>query len=192
MPKIQYDNQGMPIYRKEDGWKSQDEFQSAAIEDMKRWKKPELLAGRTENNPNAFYNAGGKYIPMALPAAGGVLGELAEPLGGGVAGAGLGSIISEALKRHSPESFGEPTSNFHAGVNVGTDMLMQGIAPLIAKQLLGGSSGEILSALKSKGITGKASDLISSALKSGRSELSTAKQSLIDLLRAGGLMETNQ
>lgn len=192
MPKIQYDINGSPIYNKED-WPSYDEFQKAALGDLKRSssKLQTVQQGPQPHQQGAFYNNVGRYVPVALPTLGGVAGEVAEPAGGGIIGAGLGSAGAEALKRAYPNLFGEPSSGLGTAANIATDMALQGVVPAVARGVLGGGISDVLDSLKSGyGITGKLASAAKSALSSGSKNLSTGKEAIVDLLRAIGAGST--
>lgn len=133
MPKIYYDAKGFPLYDKKDGWKSEDEFQAAALNDMAAHQDKELQQPQQGTTL-------GKMAATILPSVGGGLGALVP--GGGetglteVAGAGLGTALKNVLRNRHPEIFGENPEGLSGVADNVTDVAsgaLPGLTSLLGK-----------------------------------------------------------
>lgn len=116
MPNIQYDNNGMPIYRQSDGWKSYDEFQAAALNDMedtaKKAGKPIMRPMDSQGNDiQSSIPLAGRITSDVLPtvgaAAGGLIPIAGETGVGELGGAAIGTAIKNYLRDKYPGTFGQ-------------------------------------------------------------------------------------
>lgn len=138
MPKIYYDAKGFPIYDKDAGWKDEDTFQAAALNDMSsRQQKIVQQQGPPVSTGRNIINAGGHAFANALPMIGGMVAEIPGWESGPVApilGVAAGSATANYLRQLSPETFGEPPgSNLENISNVGVNAVTQGLLPGILK-----------------------------------------------------------
>lgn len=138
MPKIYYDARGFPLYDKNDGWKDEDTFQAAALNDMaSRQQKQTQSIAPSVSTGRSIINAGGHAVANALPMIGGMAAEIpgweTGPIAP-IAGAAAGSATANYLRQLSPETFGEaPGSNLENIANVGINAATQGLLPGILK-----------------------------------------------------------
>jgi hypothetical protein len=131
--KIYYDAKGFPLYDPKDGWKSEDEFQAAALNDMAKHQDNELK--KTQNG-----TAAGKMLATILPSVGGGLGALVPGAGetglSEVVGAGLGTAVKNALRNRHPEIFGENPEGLSGIADNVTDVAtgaLPGLTSLVGK-----------------------------------------------------------
>lgn len=204
MPKIQYDAKGFPIYDKNDGWKSYDQFEAAALNDMARisnigktQKTLQTPQGpiQVSTDPNEqstgskLAHLSGRIASATLPAAGSsaaLMGlDAVAPEAGipatilsSILGAGGGSVLKQAIQEKFPGLFGNaPQSMVGKSADVLTDAALQGLVPGIAK-----AGAEI----PLKGVAGRiAGNLLGSKTIS---VLPKASPQVIDLLHVLGTM----
>jgi hypothetical protein len=147
MAKIYYDSQGFPIYNKDDGWKDEDTFQAAALNDMARKQQQQQQQTSQEQQLQTGTPAG-KAIATILPSVGGGLGALIPGAGetglSEVGGSALGTIIKHTLRSTHPEIFGQNEQGLSNVADSLTDTLtgaLPGIAGAATKAL--GASAKI-------------------------------------------------
>jgi len=165
MPQILYKTDGSPIYDPKDGWKSYDEFQAAALNDMSRIASMDkkIITVNTPNGPvkavsdqptqNPQGTGFGKFVSGMLPMVGGVTGTALDEFlgpGGTVAGAALGSMLKQNLQSSNPAVYGQPpNTTMGKTADVLTDTALQGIAPSLGKLLMTGKLANVIGQLGS-------------------------------------------
>lgn len=175
MPKIYYQTDGMPVYRKQDGWRDQDEWQTAVLNDLT--KKP------SENQPQSGTTLGRAAVNL-LPGMGAIAGA-AIPIAGEtglpeISGAALGTAAKQYLRSRFPEQLGSNPTGIANVADEATDVIGGGVLPVGAKMAMKGLSPA--AQIASKFIGSRFSNLTNAI---SRMEPSPANQQLIgDILRA--------
>lgn len=157
MPNIQYDNNGMPIYRQSDGWKSYDEFQAAALNDMedtaKKAGKPIMqpATGDFQPIPQSSPNGTpiGRTVSDILPAVGAGAGAMipgADITGlPEIGGAAVGTALKNYLRSNYPSTFGQnPSTATGRAADISTDIGLASIPALGPIAKIAGSIGSKL------------------------------------------------
>lgn len=135
MPKIYYDAKGFPLYDKKDGWKSEDEFQAAALNDMAAHQENQV---KQAQNGTGF----GRGAVAGLPTAGALIGAMIPGAGetgiSEIAGAGLGTALKNVLRSRHPEIWGENPEGLGGVADNITDVAsgaLPGISNIIGKSV---------------------------------------------------------
>lgn len=141
MPKIYYDQNGMPVYNQSDGWKSYDDFQTAALNDMeataKKQGKPIMRPMDSQGNDiQSSIPLAGKITSDILPtvgaAAGGLIPIAGETGVGELGGATVGTAIKNYLRDKYPTTFGQnPNTNTGQAADAITDIGLAGSGSII-------------------------------------------------------------
>lgn len=162
MPKIYYDARGFPLYDKNDGWKDEDTFQAAALNDMASRQQKQS----PQQNPQQGTQVG-KAIATVLPSVGGGLGALVPGAGetgaSEIGGAALGTIIKHALREKFPDTFGQNEEGLSNVADSLTDTLtgaLPGIGKMAVKTL--GASTKIAGSMLGSQVGKHISTLIDS------------------------------
>jgi hypothetical protein len=182
MPQIYYDDKGFPIFRPQDGWKDQETFRAAALNDMARKQQAQQTPQEQQLNSRDPY---AEKVANLLPTVGGALGMVVP--GGGetglteALGAAAGTAGKRYLKGKYPETFGENPQGMAGAADTATDFLagalpgiaggvLKGAGALssgLAKALLGSRIGNAASALSSISLNPLHLAIIKAALLGG-------------------------
>jgi hypothetical protein len=187
MPKIYYDAKGFPVYDASDGWKDQETFRAAALNDMARKQQDQQTTQEQQLNTPQQGTKLGVGVAQALPFLGGMAGAAIPGAGetgmSELVGAGLGTAGKDYLKNKFPGTFGSTQGG------------MAGVSDMVNDTLLGGIGGTATMGLKGAGALseGVAKALMGSRVGKIAESLSGASLSKFQqevgkmILRAGAL-----